>query len=174
MDVEILEKKENPLLERTEVRFKLAFEGATPSRQDVRKKLAAVLNSDKSLTVIADLKSAYGSKTAQGYAKVYDNEKALRKEPEYVIKRNIVEEKPTEEPTKEQTTEKPAEKPTEEPTKEQTTEKPAEEQTKEAKEEKAGVDDIGGKKDAEVESSTQQEKELVAESTDADSKDGGK
>ncbi|MBU0762527.1 MAG: 30S ribosomal protein S24e [Candidatus Altiarchaeota archaeon] len=93
MDVEILEKKENPLLERTEVRFKLTYDGATPSRQNVRKKLVALLNADKKLTVVDSIDVGYGAKKAIGYAKVYANEQALKKEPEYILKRNAEEAK---------------------------------------------------------------------------------
>ncbi len=93
MDVKVLERKDNPLLERAEVKFRVAYDGATPSRQEVRKKLTAILNSDKSLTVIDGMKTDYGSKTATGYAKVYASEKALENEPKHVMKRNFPEEK---------------------------------------------------------------------------------
>ena len=88
MEIEIIEKKENPLLGRTEVKFKAAFMGATPSRGEVRKKLTAILNSNKELTVLDKFENAYGSTTALGYAKVYKDIKALKLEPEYLIKRN--------------------------------------------------------------------------------------
>jgi len=101
MEIEILEKKENPLLRRTEIRFKAAFMGATPTKKDVRLKLVAMLNSDKALTVLEKFENDYGAQTAKGYAKVYEDEQALKIEPEYLIKRNTEadakEDKPKEE-----------------------------------------------------------------------------
>lgn len=109
MDVEIIEKKENPLLERTEVRFKVSFEGATPSRKQVRDKLIALLNSDRNLTVLDSVETNYGSQVAVGYIKVYANEKAMSTEPQYILERNkkadVVEEKAKEEaPAEEEAT----------------------------------------------------------------------
>jgi small subunit ribosomal protein S24e len=88
MEVEIIEKKENNLLRRVEVRFKVAFDGATPSRQDIKKRVVALLNSDKELTVLDSIVSHYGSQTAEGYVKVYADGKAMSVEPEHMLKRN--------------------------------------------------------------------------------------
>jgi len=89
MDVEILEKKENTLLDRTEVRFKVAFQGATPNRKDVAAKLVAMLNSDRELTVLDRLNPDFGATTATGYLKVYKSKDAMKVEPAYVLKRNF-------------------------------------------------------------------------------------
>jgi len=89
MEVEIVEDRENRLLRRREVRFKLSYIGKTPTRQEVRGKLAALLNSDKELTVLDKVKSEYGSQTALGYVKVYADREAMKTEPEYMLKRNF-------------------------------------------------------------------------------------
>ncbi len=89
MDVEILDDKKNPLLSRREVRFKVAFQGPTPGRKDVRGKVVAILNSDNELTVLDRLDSEFGSQTAVGYVKVYADKKAMSVEPEFKIKRNF-------------------------------------------------------------------------------------
>ena len=110
MEVEIIEKKENPLLERTEVRFKVAFAGSTPKRSDVRNKVIAQLNSDRELTVLDRLDADFGAQRAMGYVKVYANKKAMQIEPEYKVSRNFPK------PKEEKAAEAPAKK--EEPKKE--------------------------------------------------------
>jgi small subunit ribosomal protein S24e len=89
MEIEVTSDRKNPLLERREVRFKASYQGATPSRKDVRGKLVAVLNSDRELTILDKFESAYGSQTAEGYAKVYDSKDAMKIEPEHKVLRNF-------------------------------------------------------------------------------------
>ena len=93
MDIEIIEQKKNPLLARTEVRFQLHHTGEkTPTRDQVREKLAGQLNSKKGLIVIDSMNSAFGRSATRGYARVYDAQEALAKnEPHYLLKRNKLE-----------------------------------------------------------------------------------
>jgi small subunit ribosomal protein S24e len=94
MDIEITEQKKNPLLARTEVRFQLHHMGEkTPTRDAVREKLAAQLNSKKGNIVVDSMNSAFGKSSTRGYARVYDAQEALAKnEPHYILKRNKLEE----------------------------------------------------------------------------------
>jgi len=46
MEVTIIEEVENPMLHRSDVRFEVTHEEATPSRLSVRDSLAAKLNKD--------------------------------------------------------------------------------------------------------------------------------
>lgn len=90
MEIEILERKQNVLLQRVEVRFRVTHEGeATPKRDDVREKLAAAVNSKKGLTVVDEMHSRFGRGETQGTARVYENIDALAgAEPTHLIKRN--------------------------------------------------------------------------------------
>lgn len=94
MDIEISEKKQNPLLSRTEVRFTVVHAGEkTPTRDAIREKLAGQLGSKKSLVVVDSMSSAFGKSTTRGYARVYDAPEAIAKnEPFYLLKRNKLEE----------------------------------------------------------------------------------
>lgn len=94
MDIEIIEQKKNPLLARTEVRFQLHHMGEkTPTRDTVREKLAAQLNSKKGLVVVDSMASAYGRSSTRGYARIYDAQDGIVKnEPHYLLKRNKLEE----------------------------------------------------------------------------------
>lgn len=94
MEIEILSKKDNPLLERTEVQFKVVHSGAeTPKRDAVREKLAGALNAKKGLVVVDRMDTVFGRQETKGYAKVYASVDVLAKlEREHVMKRNGLEE----------------------------------------------------------------------------------
>ena len=94
MDIEIKEQKHNPLLSRREVRFVVHHTNEkTPSRDAIREKLAAQLNSKKSLVVVDSMASAFGKGMTNGYARLYDAPEAIGKnEPHYLLKRNKLEE----------------------------------------------------------------------------------
>lgn len=87
MEIEVIGKKENPLLKRREVRFRVSFEGATPERKAVKEKLCAHLEAKPELTVIDEMKQGYGRKEVLGYAKIYENAEALKIELKHVIRR---------------------------------------------------------------------------------------
>ena len=95
MDLEIVSKNENQLLERTEVRFKAthAKEG-TPQRETVRDKLASLLKVPKERVVVDSMKSEFGRMETVGYAKVYKTKEAASKyEREHILVRNKLKEK---------------------------------------------------------------------------------
>lgn len=79
MEIEIIEKKENKLLDRTEVKFYCLYEGeATPKILDVKSKLVALLDSSKDLLIVDNVQPRYGEPKALGYAKVYANVDVLK------------------------------------------------------------------------------------------------
>lgn len=94
MEMEITDKKHNPLLARWEVRFQVHHQGEkTPTRDSIREKLAGNLNSKKGNVVVDNMASAFGRSTTRGYARVYDTPEQLAKnEPHYILKRNKLEE----------------------------------------------------------------------------------
>lgn len=94
MDIEIVEKKQNPLLSRWEVRFQVQHQGEkTPTRDSMREKIAATVGGKKGNVVIDSMASAFGRGATRGYARVYDTPEALAKnEPHYILKRNKLEE----------------------------------------------------------------------------------
>jgi len=91
MNVDIVEEVENPMLHRTDVRFEVTHEAATPSRLSVRDSLAAKLNKDAEEVVIHELDTKFGMRTSIGYAKVYDApEYARNVEQDYMLERNKI------------------------------------------------------------------------------------
>lgn len=98
LNIEIIEEKKNPLIDRLEISFKIDhFSEGTPNRLDVKKKIAAMKGSNEKLTIINRLKTYFGEALVQGKAYIYDNFKELQYfEPFHIQVRNLPPEKRTE------------------------------------------------------------------------------
>jgi small subunit ribosomal protein S24e len=124
MDIEIINEKENLLLDRKEITFNISHADATPSRDSVKNTLVALLNSQSELVIVDKLATQYGTQNTVGYAKVYsDAKRANEVENKYILERN----KPA--PVKE--VEEPAAEEAEGQAEETTVEEPATEEAKE-------------------------------------------
>ena len=102
MEVKIVSMKENPLLKRKEVDFKVEQgpKGKTPARLEVKKALAAELQMSEEVVFVKRMRTMTGTNTTVGVANAYETvEQAKFIEPEYIIKRNSPPEKPKEEAT---------------------------------------------------------------------------
>ena len=100
MDVKIVSSKDNPLLKRREVQFRIEHgpQSKTPARLDVRKALASELKLGEELVFVRDMRTLTGTGTATGHANVYQTAaQAKLVEPDYIMKRNNPPEKPKEE-----------------------------------------------------------------------------
>jgi len=95
MEIEIVSKKENQLLERTEVEFKAVHvKEGTPQREVVREKLSAIMKAPKERVIVDAMDSEFGKTETVGYAKVYKTkEAAMKYEREHVLVRNKLKEK---------------------------------------------------------------------------------
>ena len=117
MEVQIDSKKNNPLLNRTEVYFTVKHVGEkTPNREIVRNELAEKLNAKKETIVVNSIRPGFGTNETTGYAKVYSSSQNAKEleETHILIRNKLIEGK-----KKEKTSEKkPAEakKPTAEKT----------------------------------------------------------
>lgn len=77
MEIQIIKDKNNPLLKRREISLKIVNKG-TPSRIDVKNKLAAMANSKPELIVIEHLDPAFGKMDLTGTATIYETEERLK------------------------------------------------------------------------------------------------
>ncbi|VVB93295.1 30S ribosomal protein S24e [uncultured archaeon] len=77
MEVQIIKDKTNPILKRREISLKVK-DKVTPSRIEVKGKLAALLNSKPELIVIECLETAYGKQELAGTACIYQTEERLK------------------------------------------------------------------------------------------------
>jgi len=90
MQLEIVTRKQNPLLDRTDVEFRALHDGEkTPARSTVRDQLASQFGVGKDVVIVDHMNSDYGRGVTVGFAKVYANvEKARYHERDYLLKRN--------------------------------------------------------------------------------------
>jgi ribosomal protein S24E len=111
MEIEIISKKENPLVGRLEVNFKVSHpKEITPDRKHIREEIASLLKIKKDRIVIDNMKPEFGKPETIGYAKIYKNkDDALQMETNAVLKRNALLEEKKEE-KKEKVKEKKEEK----------------------------------------------------------------
>lgn len=93
MRIEIEGKKENPLLERVEVNFRVEHDGAsTPTRDEIGTQLAGALGVKRETVIVDSMDPQFGRQVTIGYAKVYDSiESAKKFESDYQLARNKVE-----------------------------------------------------------------------------------
>ena len=93
MDLKVLSKKKNELLKRTELVFEM-HEKTIPSKQQIREKIAALVNTTVEKIAITKIVSKFGSSKAKVYVRIYDTPEALKStEPKYVVVRNFGKEK---------------------------------------------------------------------------------
>src|SRR6266699_2463436 len=90
MQLEVLQRKENPLLKRIEVTFKATHKAEpTPTRDALRAFLAKELKATKDIVVIDFQASTFGRYETVGEAKVYKSkEEALAVERKHILVRN--------------------------------------------------------------------------------------
>jgi len=74
MQLNITQKKEEPLLSRTMLKATLEFENSTPSYAEVTSLLAGNLKSDEKLIAIRHVYTSFGDKKAEVQAYVYKDE----------------------------------------------------------------------------------------------------
>ncbi|MCH1511812.1 hypothetical protein OAJ11_00635 [Candidatus Poseidoniales archaeon] len=88
--MEIIERKENPLLNRVELRFR--WEHSTESTPTLAEMVAAAAKAEpgskKELTFVKDVSTRYGRPQTTGIALIYGDSEAATLEPEYVHKRH--------------------------------------------------------------------------------------
>lgn len=89
MDIHIIEEKNNPLLNRREIVFKVDHESATPTRKSIVDRIAATMNSKEGLVIVDNLKTEFGKRETIGYAKIYETEeRAKQVERPHITERN--------------------------------------------------------------------------------------
>jgi small subunit ribosomal protein S24e len=95
MELDVVSRKDNPLLGRIEIQFKISHpKDRTPNRNDVREELANVINSKKDRVVVDSMQTIFGKSETVGYAKVYESAKLAKKiERDHILVRNKLEEK---------------------------------------------------------------------------------
>lgn len=79
LQIEITDEKKNPLIDRTELTFRIDHFGeGTPNRLDIKKKIAAMQGSDEKLTIIRKLQTVWGSSYTIGKVYIYNDVSELQ------------------------------------------------------------------------------------------------
>ena len=100
MELVIEKQRDNPLLKRKEIHFRVKYwdTKVTPSRKEVREKLSGLLNAELDRLVVRWMKPEFGKMEAEGYALIYETPEDMRSvEEDYILKRNFGEEEEGEE-----------------------------------------------------------------------------
>ncbi|MBW2976478.1 hypothetical protein KY347_03465 [Candidatus Woesearchaeota archaeon] len=79
MELKIISKVEEPMLSRTKVKTEIAFEKGTPSREEIRNRLAKDLGKEEKLVVVKGIYPEYGLKKAENISYAYENEEPLER-----------------------------------------------------------------------------------------------
>lgn len=87
--MEIIDRKENPLLNRVEIEFRWNHEGAaTPSRADMLNGIASIEpGSNRDLIVIKNVNTRFGIGSTTGLGIVYADKESMKVEPDYMRER---------------------------------------------------------------------------------------
>ena len=90
MEIQVLDRRENALLKRVEVTFKVVHKAEpTPTRDALRAELTKALKATKDVVIVDGAASTFGRSETHGYAKVYKTkEQALSVERKHVLIRN--------------------------------------------------------------------------------------
>ena len=79
MEIELIDKKDQPLLSRMDVTFRITHPHEhTPKRGDVREELASQLNVKKVNVIIDNMKAVFGKSETVGFAKIYKSDKEAK------------------------------------------------------------------------------------------------
>ncbi len=90
MEVYVENDRYNPLLKRKEVYCRLSFDGKTPSRAEVRAKIAGLMNAELERVIVDYIKTEFGKTEAKCYVKIYDSMEDLKAiEEDHIIERNL-------------------------------------------------------------------------------------
>lgn len=79
MKVEIKSKEKNPSLHRTEIEFLVENAEKTPSRKELRDKIAALVDAKPELLIVDSLNHEFGTMRVLGTAKLYEKQEILNR-----------------------------------------------------------------------------------------------
>lgn len=80
MEIKVINKKDNALLSRVEVKAEIGFfNEPTPKKEDIKKKIASMEKADEKLVVIRKIACSFGFGKANVLAYIYKSEDELNK-----------------------------------------------------------------------------------------------
>jgi len=90
MKLETAGEKENKIMHRRELLYKVVDSKVTPSRKELREKIAAMANAKQETVVIESIEHSFGERDSIVKVHVYDSVESLKKiVPKYLVTRDI-------------------------------------------------------------------------------------
>ena len=94
MDIQLVKKSETPLLGRKRFEYKAVFEGKTPSRDDIRKNIAAQNKISENTVIVKHIYTKFGLSEAKVIAHIYNDEATAKSvEESHLLKKHFKEAK---------------------------------------------------------------------------------
>ncbi len=89
MQIKINDKKEMPLLARTEISGEIYYDSATPSRQELRKEVSKALKAHEETVIVKEIVPVFGAKKSLIRVNIYKTPEDMGKyESPVILKRN--------------------------------------------------------------------------------------
>ena len=79
MELKIIEKKEKPLLLRTEIIAEILFKGKTPSKEEIKKGIVKEVKTNEDLVIIKKIRTYFGLGKVNITAYIYSNKSDVEK-----------------------------------------------------------------------------------------------
>jgi small subunit ribosomal protein S24e len=89
MNLEVIDDRMNPLLNRREIEVVVIYESGTPKREEVREEIAKRYNVERERVIIEKMESLFGAKKARAHVHIYDSVEYVKK---YERKHGLLEE----------------------------------------------------------------------------------
>ena len=89
MNLEVIQDRKNPLLNRRELDIIIAYESGTPKRDEVREEISKKFEVEKDRIIIEKMESLFGANKAKAHVHIYDTvEHAKKYERRHILKRH--------------------------------------------------------------------------------------
>ena len=89
MNLEVIQDRKNPLLNRRELDIIIAYESGTPKRDEVREEISKKFGVEKDRIIIEKMESLFGANKAKAHVHIYDTvEHAKKYERRHILRRH--------------------------------------------------------------------------------------
>lgn len=79
MKINILKEENKPLLSRVEINAEIEFEGATPSKDEVKKEISKLKKQNEELIIVKHIYTKFGLNKSNSLIYIYENKKEMEK-----------------------------------------------------------------------------------------------
>ncbi|MCD6341811.1 MAG: 30S ribosomal protein S24e [Thaumarchaeota archaeon] len=89
MNIEVIQDRKNPLLNRRELDLLIAYESSTPKREDVRNALSEKYGVEAERIIVEKMESLFGTNKARAHVHIYDTvDDAKKYERKHILRRH--------------------------------------------------------------------------------------